>query len=230
MGQYMNLTNMLESIALTLISTMITIGVISSYISPETYYWLYAEDKLAEWIDFYSFLIAGLFFIWRFFHIYQNKNAHKVSKYSLLLCGILLIFFAGEEISWGQRIIGFESSTFFKQYHCHQYTNFHCLYLGGFLGIGNTGDWFNVSMNFISILYLIILPIVLKYSQKAENFINCTYLPTPKTNHSVVFTFLFILTCISKITIWDNSEPLQVIATFIFCLVTINPKNKHIYK
>ena len=62
-----------------------------------------AEYNLAEWFTFILSLIAVLLF----------SGCAMMGKRFAIFLGLVWFVFAIEEISWGQRIFGFESPTFY---------------------------------------------------------------------------------------------------------------------
>lgn len=76
------------------------------------------EDSFFEWLTalfyFVSFILLMLTFK-------KNRNIF------LLLLGIILLFGAGEEISWGQRIFGFSTPQEINQYNVQHEFNIHNL-------------------------------------------------------------------------------------------------------
>lgn len=74
-----------------------------------------AEDNLAEWFTFIISLIAALLF---------SGCAMMGNRFAIFL-GLAWFVFAMEEISWGQRIFGFESPTFFLEFNYQQEFTLH---------------------------------------------------------------------------------------------------------
>jgi len=64
------------------------------------------EDRIVEWITFFGFLGASLtaFYTLRFV-----KKMKRTALAYILMTGFLFFVCAGEEISWGQRLFGFET-------------------------------------------------------------------------------------------------------------------------
>ncbi|NCC50419.1 MAG: hypothetical protein EOM20_04300 [Spartobacteria bacterium] len=64
------------------------------------------EDKLVEWITFFGFMGASIisFSIFRF-----RKTMTKFTKFYVFMLGLFFFVCAGEELSWGQRQLGFET-------------------------------------------------------------------------------------------------------------------------
>lgn len=87
---------------------------------PEAYIWATYEDLYGEWLQFFLFLtvfiIAALLAL-----------KYKESPYRLFF-GVLAVaafYTVMEEISWGQRLLGFDSPFLFEQYNIQSETNLH---------------------------------------------------------------------------------------------------------
>lgn len=102
------------------------------HFSPEAHaYWISgegirgAEDRSYEWIGFAGFSGAGAFSLLTLF--YRKKMpGNKVALYFLGL-GFFYIVCAGEEVSWGQRVFGWETPESFAEANEQGETNLHNL-------------------------------------------------------------------------------------------------------
>lgn len=89
---------------------------------PDFYYQTCQEDEYIEWATFWGF-IAGtaVFFVagWR-----QRRATGQLPWF---LCGVSLFcfFFAMEEISWGQRLLGYRPPDYFLAENFQQELNIH---------------------------------------------------------------------------------------------------------
>ena len=72
----------------------------------ELFFLLTQEDHIIEYLQFFTFAIAGIIAL-LIVNIIGKKDI-KLSLFHLIL-GLALLFVAGEEISWGQRLIGLET-------------------------------------------------------------------------------------------------------------------------
>lgn len=93
---------------------------------PESYYRLIPEDELVEWATFWAEILASFLhgvLAWRAW----RRGGPAAAWYR---AGIALFCFlvAGEEISWGQRLIGFQPSAFFLANNVQLETNAHNLF------------------------------------------------------------------------------------------------------
>ena len=100
-------------------------GVFLSYFNPPLFDLYLKEDYFIEQATFIILFWAGALHIYRFFVFKGVKT--QLFLFSLLGIGLLLIFAAGEEISWGQRIFNIESGDFFTQNNLQKETNLHNL-------------------------------------------------------------------------------------------------------
>ena len=117
------------------------------------------EDSLFEWITAIFFLFASILC---FLAFKRNKN--------IFVLGLAMIFFIGmgEEISWGQRIIGFTTPAEIKMVNVQKETNIHNLeifndkYLNG---VKKTGLQrlleINMLFRIFSVSFLILLPLII---------------------------------------------------------------------
>ena len=91
------------------------------YLFPVQYVHLIAEDTPAEYATTTAYLAGCLLLLWA---MIRNRDART------MMCALLLLFmfFVGmEEISWGQRIIGIETSDFFMEHNHQREFNLHNL-------------------------------------------------------------------------------------------------------
>lgn len=84
---------------------------------------LLQEDGWAEWATFSAFALAAFFGI----RAAKIPSGDKLSRVSALLLGLFCVFVAGEEISWGQRLLGFRPPNFFLEQNYQQEANLHNL-------------------------------------------------------------------------------------------------------
>lgn len=119
------------------------------------------EDSVFEWLTAIFFLFASVLC---FITFKRNKN--------IFVLGLAMMFFMGmgEEISWGQRIIGFKTPEELKSVNVQKETNIHNLEIFNdkFMnGVTKTG-WqrvmeINILFRVFSVCFLILLPISIFY-------------------------------------------------------------------
>lgn len=102
---------------------------IFSQYSEHGFWYMEKEDSITEWLTFFVYLGAA-FFSARLAHLFQkqSKNRHQIQRALFLLYAVATIGFllvAGEEISWGQRLIGFQTPTEISVNNTQQEFNIH---------------------------------------------------------------------------------------------------------
>ena len=128
-GRFLIIRAMKKILAIYIGFILLFIGYWIIYaIAPEAHaHWLQGEDRTVEWITFAGFLsaslLAGLVLLTS--HRHMNRMAF------IYFLGTALFFFvcAGEEISWGQRVLGFETPESVKEINEQGEFNLHNLNL-----------------------------------------------------------------------------------------------------
>jgi len=89
------------------------------------YHLFIAEDGPVEWLQFTFFLLASIFSFLTALSFFKKKNFWLGSVFFILSFG--LFFVAGEEISWGQRILGIATPEEIAQKNVQNETTIHNL-------------------------------------------------------------------------------------------------------
>jgi hypothetical protein len=91
---------------------------------------LIPEDHYFEIVGAFSFLVTSILFFYGFLLARRTLDKSWVSlAKQLIYVGLALLFFfgAGEEISWGQRLLGFETPQALSQVNRQEEFNLHNL-------------------------------------------------------------------------------------------------------
>ncbi len=147
--------------------------------SPERIKQITREDGIVETGTSVFYFLAGCLLLYLFARSKsENKKYFLGTKRNLflLLLGLLFIFFAGEEISWGQRFLQIDTPEYFQTHNEQRELNIHNL---RFLQGMSYGKWkqglsFLLNSNFLMygffFLYCFLIPLVHKYSAKIRKF------------------------------------------------------------
>lgn len=95
---------------------------------PDIYYQASQEDEVLEWTTFWAFTLAAALFCASVWHL--RKATHRIGArgaFPWFQLGIAAFCFvvAMEEISWGQRILGYRPPDYFLAENFQQELNFH---------------------------------------------------------------------------------------------------------
>jgi len=207
-------TEMLVGSALLL---LIAYGLYLGHLVGENEFWHYVrEDGPAEW------LTTLFLFACSFIGVYRAYKFRKLKKPLWMLTwgamAFLFFFAAGEEISWGQRIFGIESSEFFLENNKQAETNLHNLIVGGQ----------NINILIFSRLMFVVLIIYFVFSRllvlkvpAIRRLINRFRVPLPKKQHLIlmgVSTVMVLLISLKK-----ESELHELSFAMVFFLIFLNP-------
>jgi len=213
----------LERLILLLVFCLVALGFVLLFINKE-YFVIYTdEDGFIEWMTVIGLLLGAVVCIYRVVQLY----AHKSWLFSLtnIVLALLLIFVAGEEISWGQRIFGIQSSEYFQQHNTQRETNIHNL-------VVDNMRLNKIIFSFVLIgllaIYLIIVPIVYRKNKAFQKFVNYAGAVIPQWYQVISFGILFLLT--SLIPHDKNAELLEFGAGFIYFLIILFPLNASVFQ
>ncbi|MEW5757248.1 MAG: tetratricopeptide repeat protein [Pseudomonadota bacterium] len=120
---------------------------------PFAYIYATYEDMYGEWAQFYFFLAACLF---------SFKVALRPSKYRAFfsLLGVACLYVLLEEVSWGQRLFGFESPDLFKESNLQGETNLHNFFVGPYDTLLKRAFEYGLCLAFIG--YGLLYPLLLR--------------------------------------------------------------------
>ena len=98
---------------------------------PTTYRALVREDGLVEWLTALGLLATGIALLARWRR--DGRREGRVWRAVVLTAAAAALFGFGEEISWGQRIVGYEvaEGSLLDTYNLQGETNLHNLEVGG---------------------------------------------------------------------------------------------------
>ncbi len=123
------LNNRFSSVEIShfLIANILVLGIVA-YASglesgyPDFYYFSVQEDEYLEWSSFWAFLLAAVAY-------FRRAAGYRlaIDRFPWYLYGVALFCFivAMEEISWGQRLLGYRPPVYFLEKNYQQEFNFH---------------------------------------------------------------------------------------------------------
>jgi hypothetical protein len=108
---------------------------------PDAYYRLLQEDEVLEWSTVFALLLASALFARA---ALRPQRIGARSAWSAAALALFALLVALEEISWGQRLIGYRPPAYFLEHNFQQELNVHNV-ASGFLRelvlIGALGGW-----------------------------------------------------------------------------------------
>ncbi len=213
----------LERFTYLLVLIVALTGVIGSHVDVTWYEGTFArEDGFVEWLTVLGLLIGCVLCFYRVSILKPFRG--KLFLFCTIILGSLFFFGAGEEISWGQRIFGIQSSDFFLTHNSQGETNLHNLIVGG-TKINKL--IFGTILGILIGFYFLILPFLYRKIEKVKNIVNAMGVPLPKYFHIGAYLLLVLLT--EFIQGGKKGEVLEFGGVWIFVLMTFVPFNREIF-
>lgn len=209
--------NALMAAIITLL--MVTVGI---YIWDPQYFMFKfaAEDGFAEYSTAIALLVACMILI-------RNARAMKARGAAGMAVGLtffyaLLFFFgAGEEISWGQRIFGWETSEAMKEINRQDETNLHNIEIGG---VALTKHLFGPVLTTVILLYLVVLPLLYPRVPLIARLANKFAVPVPGLRHAALALIGSII--IASITVERKWEVYELVFGLLVVSIVLLPQNR----
>ncbi len=164
------------------------LGVFLGIANPDYFHGVYtAEDGLLEWLTVFAMgsvaaLLTGR--LWNYRHLLNWRQGALLAALV-----VLAIFGAGEEISWGQRLLGIDSPDFFLTHNQQQEINLHNLTVGN---ISINKDVFSKGISLLFLLYLGLIKPLYHTSAAARRFLDNQGIPIPKRYQYISYLLVII--------------------------------------
>jgi hypothetical protein len=144
------------------------------------------EDGVIESIQAITYFLSAclLFFLFIKSKAENGKYIFKAKRnIFFLMLGLICLFAAGEEISWGQRLFGFETTEYFYEHNEQEEMNIHNLRLfqSRVDGEKKSGIKYLLNAQYIAYYFffflLLVIPLLHRYSKKSKDFLTKLYFP-----------------------------------------------------
>lgn len=185
-----------------------TIGVLVPFFLP-----LINQPSSEGWIEEGSsvlFLVAGIILLISTGHlpkIDSTRSLRNKIRIPLILISLAFIIMFGEEISWGQRIFGWEAEGIFKEFNVQQETNIHNFF----------NPLFDIFYPVFGLSLFIGLSLVWFFPRKDLSYVAKLLLPHPGT-----FFLVFMMACLSYEGHSEIFEELLAVFCVIYSLRVFN--------
>lgn len=175
---------------------VVTAAVAAAILSPDLYERAMQEDRFAEWLTAVLFAAAGA---WRIRAAFRDRRPFD------LLVGIFCIFVAGEEMSWGQRLLGYNPPSLFLEHNTQQEATLH-----NFGNVIGKPKW---SLIAVMAGFGILLPLAgrIRWSRKVVEFVRAT-----PPSLSLIPWFALAVTLLVWYPLTYTGEWVELIAAILF--------------
>ena len=213
----------LEKVTYTLVFLVTLGGIIASRIDQQWFEEVYTvEDGLLENFTLVPLLVAIVVIIRYLRRVAAYRS--RMFRATLVIAALFSFFVAGEEISWGQRVLDIESSEFFLENNAQKETNLHNLVVNG---QKVNRILFSFVLTVVIGFYLIVLPILYQKKATVVRFTERAGIPVPRLRQIIAAVVLFAM--IGLVPSGKNAELLEMGICCIFLMVLIFPANKYVF-
>ena len=153
----------------------------------ELYLLIIREDGVIEYLTASFLLFASIKLFFLFLKIYKK---YSVFNFGLLSYSLVLFFGFGEEISWGQRIFGIQSPSFFSENNFQGEINIHNMMV---MGVDLNRWIFTYVLVLIFTFYFLITPIMYYKNKFPKTIVNRFSFLIPNYLYSSIFLKGFLL-------------------------------------
>ncbi len=178
-----------------------------------------AEDRSVEYSTAFGLLFCSFVFVAHALSL--RRRAMTLAAICTAFYGLLFFMGAGEEVSWGQRIFGWESGEFFMENNKQFETNFHNLVVGE-LHLAKT--LFGSVLTTIILLYLVVLPLLYPRVAWINRVADKFAIPVPGLRHTIMAVLASLV-----IAVMDQSrkwEVYELIFSLIMLSIVLMPQNR----
>ena len=210
---------------MVLILGVVAYGLILIHYDLEAFKVWIREDGLVEWLTFLELLaMSGYSFVMTA-HL-GHSEGERVARRVWLFFGLLFLFGAMEEISWGQRILGIESPEWFLKHNRQFETNLHNLVI---YGVNLNKVIFGRFLGIMVLIYMLALPVLYRFHRKFRDFINWWAIPVPQNYQILLFILVNIILQFHLGLMKKVSEMRELFTCFVFFLILIHPFNDRVF-
>lgn len=211
--------NLFEFGVAVVVAILTIIGLVWSHMDARTFRKVYVmEDGPIEWLT--VALLLGLCFI-----CIKRFTGLRGSKPTLFLSCLLggaavFLFGAGEEIAWGQRLLGFGTPETIQQFNTQNEFTLHNLEFGG---VRLNQVVFGLMLTIVVVAYVFVLPVVWQFWPPVRGLVDRFAVPVPRGYHALMIALLApFVDFMPSSNRWELLELIVVSAVFLAFLYPLN--------
>lgn len=183
---------------------------------PEAFRHYVREDGPVEYATAFFLFAGSLVALCRAVTCCRGKRHLPILTWSVL--AFLFFFAAGDEISWGQRILNIDSGEFFLKHNKQEEINIHNLVVAG----KNLNIIIFSRLVIIALLfYFIVIPLLVRKEGFIRNLVTKFGLPLPSLRHIIIMGVSTVM--IAVISMAKGSELNELAFSVIFFMIFMNP-------
>lgn len=203
---------------LSVVLVLIITTIISLW-SKEVFALHYArEDGPVEYATAILLFLSSLV-LWRNARLLKTPSVSAVGL--TIFYGLMFFVAAGEEVSWGQRIFGWQSGEFFVENNYQAETNLHNMVIGE---IHLAEQVFGHALSVAILFYLVVLPFIHNRVGFLKTLTKRMAIPVPRKEHAILALFATIV--IGSIVVARKWEIYELCFSLFTLSIFLNPANQ----
>ncbi|MCZ4352286.1 hypothetical protein O4H61_07125 [Roseovarius aestuarii] len=216
----MSIAQQIDRALMALIAAVLAASVVIAFVSPTYFSQVFAaEDQLVEYGTALGLLIASGVLLRHAMSL--SASGRRAAAAFTLVYALMFFLASGEEVSWGQRIFGWESGEFFQENNKQDETNFHNLVVGDF-HLAKT--LFGPVLTLCILLYLVALPILYRQGGRIAALADRMAVPVPWLRHGIIALIASII--IAVLDVNRRWEVYELIFSILSVAIFVLPQNK----
>lgn len=214
----------LEPVAFAFIAAICLFGVVVSRGEGDYFERVFArEDGFIEWFTVLALFVGGMTCEVRAVTLARVRSKWFIAM--LCLASLVLLFGVGEEISWGQRLLGFATPESIAKHNSQGEANLHNLQFGG---VKINKLLFGKALTVGIVFYFFGLPFLYRKSASVKTLVDHSAIPIPRPCHSIAYIVLIVLFLF--VSNKKRGELLEFGGSGIAMLMLLFPLNSEIYR
>ncbi len=211
--------HMTDRLLLALIVLTLAASAVIAWRAPEYFQFTFAaEDRLVENATAIFLAVASLVLVSNAARL-TGRGARRAAGLTAVYA-LLFFFAAGEEISWGQRIFGWETNDFFAENNYQGETNLHNLMVGE---VRLAQVLFGSVLTTVLLLYLVVLPLLYPRVAWIARLADALAVPVPGLRHGVLA--LLASGVVAAIQVPRNWEVYELVFALLATAIFLAPQN-----
>ena len=214
--------------ALIVIAVFLGYAVYLSRSDPDAFrHALVVEDGFVEWMTVIVLIVTMIVCFRRVIVLRQHRSL--LFLFVTGLVGLFCLFGAGEEISWGQRIVGLESPEFFQDNNAQGEIGLHNLVVeidGKRVKLNKL--IFGTGLALAMLIYLFVVTPLYRNNARVKGFFDAIAVPMPQ-NYHVIGYLAIVATAELLIDHSKRGEMTEFAGAMMFALNVIYPDNDELF-
>jgi hypothetical protein len=220
-------TFFVEGATVALLFFLLAFAIILAWQDPVLYSIIFnQEDNFIEYAQWLLLLTLSYICLRRAWLLLHERE--RVFSLFCVFYGAMFLIVAGEEISWGQRLLNIETPPLFMQNNRQHELNIHNLKVGS----NQFADFIYIAVEFFLAVYLLMIPFLYKFNNSAKMLVNYMALPIPKR---YIICLIIVALFISEMIIdrWlvprEGDELTEFSVMYCIMLIFLFPINRALF-